>query len=141
MHDSRWDLLTDAEWDSFARAWVAELSGRPAGPLPNLPVAFEDEPQTSAVEFVVPMNFTASAEAQWKFIMSAFRHADDNTLGHLAAGPVEHLLSKHGDGYIARFEKLARENPRFAQMLRGCYKHLMSDAVWARLCEARNGTP
>lgn len=140
MHDPRWDLLTDAEWDSFARARVAELSRRPAEPLPTLPVLFEDEPETSAVEFVVPMNFTASAEAQWKFIISAFRHADDNALGHLAAGPIEHLLSKHGDRYIARFENLAQESPRFAQMLLGCNKHLMSDAVWARLCKARNSS-
>ena len=137
MLDPRWDSLTDADWDAFARAWVDELAGRPAAPLPELPVLFEDDPETTADAFVVPMNFTASAEAQWKFILATFQHADDETLGHLAAGPVEHLLSKHGDEYIDKFETMANDNPRFALMLDGCYKHLMSNEVWARVCAAR----
>ena len=137
MFDPRWDSLTNAVWDSFARAWIAELSGRPEEPLPKLPVLFPDDPETTAGEFVVPMNFTASAESQWRFIDSVFRQAhDDNVLDHLAAGPIEQLLSKHGDAYIARFERLAREDNRFARMLSGCNKHLMSDAVWSRLQES-----
>jgi hypothetical protein len=49
------------------------------------------------------------------------------------------LLSKHGDAYIEQFETLARTDPRFAKMLTGCYKHLVSDAVWDRTCAARGG--
>ncbi|MEX1027333.1 MAG: DUF6869 domain-containing protein, partial [Candidatus Paceibacterota bacterium] len=137
IRDPRWDSLSDADWDAFARAWVAEMAGQPPEPLPELPVLFEDEPETTASAFVVPMNFTASAEAQWKFIRSLIKHADDDTLGHLAAGPVEHLLSKHGDEYIDRFEAMANDSPRFAQMLSGCYRHMMSDDVWARVCAMR----
>jgi hypothetical protein len=137
MLDPRWDSLTGADWDAFARAWVAELSGKPAEPLPDLPVLFEDDPETTARAFVTPMNFTASAEAQWKFIDAVFRHADSTALGHLAAGPVEHILSKHGDDYIERFEKMAKNDLRFARMLGGCYKHLMSDDIWNRICAVR----
>jgi hypothetical protein len=137
MHDPRWDSLTDAEWDAFAKAWVDELCGRPSHPLPNLPVLFEDEPEVTASAFVVPMNFTASAEAQWKFIVAAFRHAEDNVLVHLAAGPVEHLLSNFGEDYIERFETIARIDSRFAKMLGQCYKHMMTDEVWSRVCAVR----
>ena len=137
MFDPRWDSLTDGDWDAFARAWITELSGEPAQPLPDLPVLFEDDPETTASAFVVPMNFTASAEAQWSFIIAVFRHADAAALSHLAAGPVEHLLSKHGGDYIDRFEQMAKDDPRFARMLGGCHKHLMSDDVWKRVCAVR----
>ena len=30
MNDLRWDSLTDAQWDAFATAWIAELSGTDA---------------------------------------------------------------------------------------------------------------
>jgi hypothetical protein len=137
LSDPRWDDLDNAEWDTFALAWIAELCGYKPRPLPDLPVLFPDEPETTASGFVVPMNFTASAESQWCFIESVFRLGNDETMGHLAAGPVEQLLSKHGDAYIERFETLARSDARFAQMLSGCYKHMMSDAVWDRICAVR----
>ena len=58
IHDPRWDAVSDADWDTFARCWVAEISGTATVPLPPLPVLFEDEPPKTASEFVVPMNFT-----------------------------------------------------------------------------------
>jgi hypothetical protein len=139
-YDPRWDSLPDDIWDAFARAWLEELAGRPSISLPELPVLFEDEPEPTATAsaFVVQMNFTASAEAQWKFILSVFTHADNHALGHLAAGPVEHLLSNHGDEYIDRIESMAEKNSQFAMMLKLCYKHLMSDDVWNRVCAVRN---
>ncbi|MEM8945414.1 MAG: DUF6869 domain-containing protein [Planctomycetota bacterium] len=136
--DPRWDALPSKDWDGFAKAWIAEISGVEPPALPELPQIFPDDPITSASEFVVPMNFTASAESQWRFIEVVFRHGNDETMGHLAAGPVEHLLSKHGDEYIERIETLAQSDPGFASMLSTCRKHLMSEAVWQRLCRARN---
>ena len=135
--DPRWDDLSDADWNAFAEAWIAELSGDESPPLPALPVLFPDEPESTASGYVVPMNFTASAEAQWRFIEAVFRLGNEVSMGHLAAGPVEHLLSKHGDAYIGRFEVMANCDDRFARMLRTCHKHMMSDAVWNRLCAVR----
>jgi hypothetical protein len=83
------------------------------------------------------MNFTASAEAQRCFIEAVFRLGNDEAMEQLGAGPVEHLLSKHGDAYIGRFEALDRTDPRFAKVLTGCYKHMMSDAIWDHICAAR----
>ena len=135
--DHRWDNLSDDDWSRFADCWIAELNGRVAPPLPDLPVLFPNDPETSASEFVVPMNFTASSDAQWRFIEAVFDAGDDEAMGHLAAGPVEHLLSKHGDEYISRFEQRANADPRFANMLAGCNRLTMNDNVWRRLQAAR----
>jgi len=136
MNDPRWDSLTDAQWDAFATAWIAELSGTDAPPLPDLPWPLDDPP-SNAGGYVVPMNFTASAEAQWKFIMAAYWRGNDKTHGHLAAGPVEHLLGNHGEDYIALVEQVAEDDPLFANMLKGCYQYQMTDDVWQRLCAVR----
>lgn len=135
--DSRWDDLTDADWTAFAKAWNAEICRIDAPlPLPELPWLLNDPPNTAS-EYVVPMNFTASADAQWKFILAAFRHGNETTYGHLAAGPVEHLLGKFGDEYIPVLEELADDYPLFARMLKGCHQNRMSDDVWQRLRVAR----
>lgn len=137
MQDERWDNLTDAEWNAFAYAWNSELSGElPSVPLPALPWLLKDPPK-AASEYVVPMNFTASPDAQWKFIVAAFLSGNERTDEHLAAGPVEHLLGGYGDQYIESFEKLAADDPRFAKMLKGCNQYRMSDDVWRRLRIAR----
>ena len=139
MRDARWDNLTDAEWDAFAKTWNAELSGEVlSAPLPALPWLLDDPPKTAG-DYVVPMNFTASPDAQWMFIVAAFSSGNENTHGHLAAGPVEHLLGNHGDRCIGSFEKMAVDDPRFAKMLRGCNQYRMSEGVWRRLCIARGG--
>ena len=137
LTDPRWDDLTDDDWDAFAIAWNAELCGGQSTHLPELPVLFDDDPPKSAGDFVVPMNFTASPAAQWKFIRAAYRHGNDATFGHLAAGPIEHLLGTHGDDYIAVVEQLANSEPRFARILDGCYQNRMTDIVWNRLCTIR----
>jgi hypothetical protein len=138
-YDPRWDSLSNDIWDAFACAWLAELAGRPPISLPALPVLFEDEPEEiSARAYLVQMNFTASAEAQWKFIISVFMRADDDALCHLAAGPVEHLLSNHGEEYIGQIESMAEKNSRFTMMLKLCHKHLMSDKIWNRVCAVCN---
>jgi hypothetical protein len=138
MRDTRWDNITDAEWNAFASAWNSELRGEfPNLPLPALPWLLDDPP-SEASGYVVPMNFTASPEAQWKFIVAAFLSGNERTHAHLAAGPVEHLLGHHGDRYIEPIENMAADDTRFAKMLNGCNQYRMSGEVWRRLCIARN---
>jgi hypothetical protein len=55
------------------------------------------------------------------------------TMGMLSAGPIENLLSKHGDETIELVEAEARRDPSFAKLLGGVWKHTMTDEVWARL--------
>lgn len=138
QRDERWDSLTDDSWRKFALAWDAELSGKESAPLPDLPQLFEDEPTELATEFVIVMNFFSSPESQWKFILAAFECCSDETLGHLAAGPVEHILGNYGELYIDKIESCAKEDARFVKMLKGCYQYQMSNEVWRRVCLARS---
>jgi hypothetical protein len=117
----RWDQLSASDWDAFARSWIAELRG------------VSSESQRDAGQSVVMMNFTARPEHQWQFILAAVTHASDDELGDIAAGPVEHLLGKHGERYIEKVEQRAEADPKFARMLAGVWKHLMTDEVWARV--------
>jgi hypothetical protein len=119
--DPRWNALTAADWDTFARAWLAELRG-------------DANDDSDMGQHVVMMNFTSTAEHQWSFITAAIRHAKtDDELGHIAAGPVEHILGKHGDDYIDRVEEMSASNPQFKKMMRSVWKHLMNDNVWGRV--------
>jgi hypothetical protein len=117
----RWDQLSASDWDAFARSWIAELRG------------VSSESQRDAGQSVVMMNFTAKPEHQWQFILAAVAHASDDELGHIAAGPIEHLLGKHGERYIEKVEQRAEADPKFARMLAGVWKHLMTDEVWTRV--------
>ena len=117
----RWDQLSAADWDAFARSWIAELRG------------VQSESQRGVGQSVVMMNFTARPEHQWQFILAAVTHASDDELGDIAAGPFEHLLGKHGERYIQKVEQRAEADPKFARMLAGVWKQLMTDEVWARV--------
>ena len=80
------------------------------------------------------MNFTASPESQWSFLVKAVAHAQsEEELGHIAAGPLEHLLGKHGASMIDRVEQLAATDEKFARMLTGAWRYMMSDSVWQRV--------
>jgi hypothetical protein len=120
--DERWAKLTDAEWDDFAEAWLREIRGSGS----------EDDAEIG--QRVVLMSFTASPESQWTVLVKAVVHAQsEEELGHIAAGPLEHLLGKHGASMIDRVERLAATDGKFARMLTGAWRNMMSDSVWQRL--------
>ena len=54
-------------------------------------------------------------------------------IGTLAAGPMEDLLSFHGEAFIDRIEATALSNPNFAWMLGGVWQFKMSEEVWRRV--------
>jgi hypothetical protein len=116
-----WSHLGPAEWDAFAQSWIAELRGS------------STDTESDVGQSVVMMNFTATPEQQWQFILAAIAHASDEELGHIAAGPIEHLLGKHGEEYIDEVEQRADADPKFARMLSGVWKYMMTDEIWARV--------
>lgn len=118
--DERWERWGPSDWEAFARAWLAELRG-------------ESGPESDVGLSVVMMNFTAKPEHQWQFILAAVAHASEEELDHIAAGPVEHLLGKHGAQYIDQVERHAEADPKFARMLSGVWKYMMTDDVWGRI--------
>ena len=130
--DRLWDQMTSSDWDAFAKAWLAEL--RMDSSPPESDDESDEDDWASVGEAVTFMNFTAGPDQQWQFICSAVAQADsDDELGHIAAGPVEHLLGWHGEGFIARVEAQAAGDGKFARMLTGVWKHTMTDEVWARV--------
>ena len=94
----------------------------------------DDDDNSQFGEDVVLMNFFASEEFQWKFIMRAFPLAyDANHLSAMAAGPVEHLLAFHGEKWIEKIEKESLANDNFAWMMTSVWQHKMSDEIWNRV--------
>ena len=51
----------------------------------------------------------------------------------LAAGPVEDLLSFHGQDFIDRFEREAHLDRRVAWVLGGAWQFQMNDEIWDRV--------
>jgi hypothetical protein len=119
--DERWEQLSPSDWDYFAQSWIAELRG----------TSMDSDGDVG--QSVVMMNFTATPDHQWQFILAAIAHASDEELGHIAAGPFEHLLGKHGDKYIEKVEHRTLADPKFARMLAGVWRYMMTDEVWARV--------
>lgn len=115
-----WSDLSPEEIKCAARDWLLDL---------NAPSS-----ESSIGQSIVMMGFMAPPEQQWEFVVEAVQLAkNDDMLGHIAAGPAECLLSRHGIETISLFEKRAREDRKFARMLTGIWKHLMSDEVWERV--------
>jgi hypothetical protein len=128
--DKRWEQLEPSDWDSFAQAWIAELRE----PRTTDSEAASSEEKWDVGGSVTQMNFTATPEQQWQFILLAMKYAEaDEELSHVAAGPVEYLLGWHGEQYIDAVEYEAERNPTFARMLTGVWEYKMTETVWQRV--------
>jgi hypothetical protein len=113
----------------LAQAWLEELRITPE----------PDEMPVSGA--VVLMNFTHPPEDQWVFIKAAVDSAQsDDELGHIAAGPLEHLLGHHGPAYIDEIEVLARRDAKFARTMKGVWQYSMTDDIWARVQAIQRAT-
>ena len=49
---------------------------------------------------------------------------------NLAAGPLESLLTQHGEVFIDRLEQKAKADSRFGLVLGGVWQNAMPDTVW-----------
>ena len=117
-----WEQFEESEWQDFARRWLAEIRSDVSNDGAEVGQA------------VVSMNFTARPELQWQFILMAVSLAQsDDELGHIAAGPIEHLLGWHGGDYINLVEEQAATSGKFARALTGVWRYRMSDEVWSRV--------
>jgi len=115
--DKWWVNISDELLEKFIQGWFTELD-------------LDDDDNSQFGEDVVLMNFFASEEFQWKFIMRAY---DANHLSAMAAGPVEHLLAFHGERWIEKIEKESLANDNFAWMMTSVWQHKMSDEIWERV--------
>jgi hypothetical protein len=114
--------MADSDWDSFVRAWLEELSRDPSGGTGEVAPS------------VTLMSFTARPQHQWQFILKAVALVDsDDGMGHIAAGPLEHLLGWHGEVVIEQVEERSARDPKFARVLTGVWRYRISDSIWARV--------
>jgi hypothetical protein len=78
-------------------------------------------------------------ELAWQAILEAIEQPRmEPYLGTLAAGPLEDLLSLHGNYFIQRVEAMAKSNPRFASVLGGVWQHTMTAEVWSKVQAVRD---
>jgi hypothetical protein len=70
----------------------------------------------------------------WLMILEAVRRASaDQVLGWIGAGPLESLLSEHGEDFIDRMEQQAANDERFHFAVSHCWQFGMTDNVWSRV--------
>jgi hypothetical protein len=81
----------------------------------------------------VNMMANEDPEFLWKFILAAYSRDLGKADADFAAGPLEDLLSQHGDKFIDRIEELALRDARFNFLLGGVWKHWTTDDVWQRI--------
>ncbi|GAB5387014.1 MAG: hypothetical protein Alis3KO_41370 [Aliiglaciecola sp.] len=121
-----WANIDDESLTKFIENWFAEID-------------LGDDATSDYGGDVVLMNFLASEKFQWLFILKSFQLAkNEDHMGTLAAGCVEHLLAKHGENWIHKFEEVANKNPEFAHMMCGVWQNSMSDEVWQRVQSIQN---
>jgi len=61
---------------------------------------------------------------------------DDNALSYIGAGPLEDLLSSHGERFIELIERQAAIDAKFRFCLAGVWQRQMSDDLWRRVTTA-----
>ena len=70
----------------------------------------------------------------WALISAIHLRDQSNAVSQsLCTGPLENLLSRHGPELIDTVAAFARKNPSFAMLLRGVWRHAMTDEVWDRV--------
>ncbi len=112
-----------AEHRALAEGWLRYNAGKPN----------EKNPGAWADDRLIDLLFD-DPEAAWQVIDLMWRQApDDRTLADIAAGPVEFLLTQHGDAFIDRVYLLARREPVFRKLLGAVWRNSMSEPVWEKL--------
>jgi hypothetical protein len=113
------------ELDELADAWIA-LQKAPKQERDTLFWAFEK----------LDALIDHDPETAWRVIDLIWRRdQSDFMLAHLAAGPVEDLLVRHGPAFIERVYETARKEPVFRKLLGAVWRNSIAEPVWQRLKE------
>lgn len=57
----------------------------------------------------------------------------DAVLANLASGPLEDLLTKHGDKFIDRIEQVAKKDAQLRKLLGAVWQNEIPDPIWNRI--------
>jgi hypothetical protein len=117
--------MTDADALSLATDWIAHWEA-PEGSVEKDELAWTADKEWELVR--------EAPHDAWKLVLAVVQLAPPQpVLAALSAGPVEDLLTYHGDKMIDTVEAEARRDPRFAHVLGGVWQNSLSDTVWARV--------
>lgn len=99
----------------------------------------DGDPDDLAWSDMCVFELDAHPEVLWAFVLRAIRKADTAwQVGLVAAGPLEDLLTAHGETFIAPLEDQARRSARIRYALTGIWTQEMPDAdIRARIEAAR----
>lgn len=75
---------------------------------------------------------------QYDVVIKKNHNPDKSILGQLGTGPLEDILSYHGDKFIERIEAKASTNTLFRWVLSCVWQSDMSEALWCRVQKASN---
>ncbi|HKV11997.1 MAG TPA: hypothetical protein VJ725_27885 [Thermoanaerobaculia bacterium] len=79
-------------------------------------------------------------ERAWPIIVRMVELApSEAAVDVIAAGPLEDLLCFHGEAFIERIEKEAKEDPHFRFALGGVWQRTISEPVWRRVNRLTGG--
>lgn len=127
--------MTGDELQELAKDWVAYWYSRErdkaAHPLGHF--SAESSRLFEASQKLNELTLRRPEEA-WRTILAI--HELDHSLpirSKLAAGPIEDLLSRHGDRWINHVEEEADRSPAFRSTLGGVWQNQMTDPVWERV--------
>mgnify|MGYP003401746209 CR=1 FL=1 len=123
----------NSDLNHLAESWIADWELR----HPD-----NERPEASdSVDKVSHFHIDEEHDALWKFILATYRKPmSPRVFAILAAGPLEDLLASFGPEYIDRVETLARQDPKFKELLGGVWKNAITDDVWERLGRVRGST-
>jgi hypothetical protein len=119
--------------DELARAWISYWQHQ----------LETDEYGRTDASFELDRLSREEPETAWAVILTILRSIDalpsSRLFQVLAAGPLEDLLSEHGEALIDRIEAQASRDPKFKLLLGGVWQNEMSDHLWARVRACREG--
>jgi len=100
-----------------------------------------DEYGKTDASFEVDRLAREEPETAWPVILTILQSIDavpsSRLFQVLAAGPLEDLLSEHGEAFIARIEAQAQRDPKLKLLLGGVWQNEMNDHLWARVRACR----
>jgi hypothetical protein len=121
-----WEKLSAEQWQHLAEQYLLEITENSGKEY--------DEENTKWGLVVTEFRFSSSPELQWNFILLALSLADnDEQIGDIAAGQIEHLLGWHGEQFIDLVEQEAKDNPKFATAITGVLQYMMTDDIWVKV--------
>jgi len=118
------NLPRDEQFRILAEAWIAYFR------------AERYSPECFATAWVTDLYELEyhQPELLWSLILAIHQQDRSARIQQvLSAGPVESLLSLHGDKFIDRVEAQAKADPTFAMLLGGVWQNRMPEAIWQRV--------